>query len=290
MKKLFSMILMSVVLFAACTDENDPVVEQLVTIQASIADGSRVALDDIDETIVNWSTGDVINLTINEVQYPFTWQEGTTFAYEGNNLPTLTQGMQITATYASDYSITQTGLKSDVGSYMALSASTNVQAGDNYSDLDFTFSHETSVLKLTISNDDFKGADVTGITLKAGGTVVTEATKTFTGDASGNVTAYFAINPATLNNVTLQATCGGNNYFGTLTNKSLESGKLYNATAALANACFLPDGSTFKTEINNFLGIFCWWCPSWIFTCCNKLDFCQSRIILQKVIYFCFES
>lgn len=257
MKKLFSMILMSVVLFAACTDENGPVVEQLVTIQASIADGSRVALDDIDETIVNWSTGDVINLTINELQYPFIWQEGTTFAYTGNEtLPALELGTVITAIYAPAYD-SQTGLKADIGNYMVLSATETVGAGEGYKDLDFTFSHETSVLKLTISNDDFKGADVTGITLKAGGTVVATATETFKGAKDGHIVVYFAIPSSAFNmqNVTLHATCGANTYFATMTDKVLTSGKLYKATATLAKACFLPNGVTFKMAILNELDI-----------------------------------
>lgn len=256
MKKLFTMIMMAVVLFTACTNEDEPTVEQIVTIQATIAHDSRVALGDTDEKKVNWTAGDIINLTINEIAYSFTWQEGTTFAYTGNaSLPSLTPGTQITATYVSTINATQSGLKEDVGRYMALSATETVQTELDYNDLNLTFSHRTSVLKLTLSNKDFKGADVTDITLKAGGTVVATATNTFRGDGgTGSVTAYLAINPTTLNNVTLQATCGGNNYFGTLTNKELTSGKLYNATATLANACFLPDGSTFKTEINNFLG------------------------------------
>ena len=85
MKKLFTMTLMAVVLFAACTHENDPVVKQIVTIQASIASDSRVALgDDEDEKKVSWTEGDKITLRISDVEYEFTWQEGTTFAYSGN--------------------------------------------------------------------------------------------------------------------------------------------------------------------------------------------------------------
>lgn len=65
MKKLYAMILLAVVLFAACTHENDPVVEQIVTIQASIAhdSDSRVALGEgVNENKVSWTTGDKITL------------------------------------------------------------------------------------------------------------------------------------------------------------------------------------------------------------------------------------
>ena len=259
MKNLLTIILMAAVVLTACTKENitvtEPAVDQIVTINATIAGDTKVALGEEDEKKVNWTAGDIINLTIKEVAYSFTWQEGTTFAYTGDAiLPALTQDLQITASYAPEFSTTQTGLKADVGNYMALTAEETVDTEKNYGDLNLTFSHGTSVLKLTLSNEAFKGADVTDITVKAGTEVVAKATATFTGDASGNVTVYFAINPATLNNVTLHAVCGENTYFGTLSNKELTSGKLYNATATLANACFLPNGSTFKTAINTFLG------------------------------------
>ena len=246
MKKLFTIILLAAVLFAACTHENNPVVEQIVTIQASIAHDSRVALGEDDEKKVNWTEDDVINMTIAGTEYPFTWQEETTFAYKGNNLPTLTQGMRITATYVSDFSSTQTGLKSDVGNYMVLSASTNVQAGDNYSDLNLTFSHGTSVLKLILSNEAFKEANVTDITLKAGTEVIAKATNTFTGDATnGSVTAYMAIQPAELGNITIHATCNGNTYTNTLGNNNIVAGKLYGVNKTLPYAYVdlgLPSG------------------------------------------------
>ena len=251
MKKLFSMILLAVVLFAACTHENDPVVKQIVTIQASIANDSdsRVALGDGEnEKKVTWTTGDKITLNIDEGEYEFTWQGGTTFAYSGNGeLPSLTQDMQITATYASDYDITQIGDKEHVGNYMALSAVATVETGQDYSDLNLTFSHRTSVLKLTLSNDAFKNSSVTDITVKAGTTVVASTTATFTGDSeNGRVTAYLAIQPATLENITLHATCNGNTYTNSLANKTVEAGKIYLAEKNLPYAYVdlgLPSGT-----------------------------------------------
>ena len=234
MKKLYAMILLAVVLFAACTHENDPVVEQIVTIQASIAhdSDSRVALGEgVNENKVSWTTGDKITLNIGEGEYEFTWQSGTTFAYTGGGtLPGFDEVTSITATYASSFNTTQTGLKSDVGSYMALSATTTVETGQDYSDLELRFSHGTSVLKLTLSNEAFKDANITDITVKAGTTVVakTATETTFTGDAeNGSVTVYFAIQPATLENVTIHATCSGNPYSSSLGNKTVVAGKLY---------------------------------------------------------------
>ena len=251
MKKLFSIILMAAVMFAACTKENTPVTDQtvtdqIVTINATIAGDTKVALGEENEKKVNWTDGDIIKLTISGTEYEFTWEEGTTFAYEGNDLPTLEQGTVITATYASTYDITQTGLKADVGNYMALSAETTVKEGENYGDLNLTFSHGTSVLKLTLSNDAFKGAEVTDITVKAGAAVVATATETFTGDAeNGSVTAYLAIQPAALENVTIHATCNGNTYTNTLGNNNIVAGKIYQVNKTLPYAYVdlgLPSG------------------------------------------------
>ena len=251
MKKLYAMILLAVVLFAACTHENDPVVEQIVTIQASIAhdSDSRVALGEgVNENKVSWTTGDKITLNIGEGEYEFTWQSGTTFAYTGGGtLPGFDEVTSITATYASSFNTTQTGLKSDVGSYMALSATTTVETGQDYSDLELRFSHGTSVLKLTLSNEAFKDANITDITVKAGTTVVakTATETTFTGDAeNGSVTAYFAIQPGTLENVTIHATCNGNTYSSSLGNKTVVAGKLY--TVDLQE--FLPNYLIFVAE------------------------------------------
>ena len=260
MRNLFTIILMAAVVFVACTKENTPVTnqnvsDQVVTINATIAGDTKVALGEADEKKVNWTTGDVISLTINAVAYPFTWQEGTTFAYTGvEALPALAQGMQITAVYNDSYNTTQTGLKADVGKYMVLSAEKTVSAETNYGDLNLTFSHGTSVLKLALINEAFKGADVTDITVKAAGKNVATATATFTGGAdNGSVTVYFAIKPDQLKSLTLHATCEDNTYFGTLSDKNLLGGKLYNANVVLDEACFLPKGADFKNEVTSFI-------------------------------------
>ena len=232
MKKLFTIILMTVVLFTACTKENVPAVDQIVTINATIAGDTKVALGDGEnEKKVNWTESDKIKLIISGSEYEFTWKEGTTFEYTGNiQLPTLTEGLQITATYVSTYYTEQTGLKGDIGSYMALSDEKTVATGQNYGDLNFTFSHGTSVLKLTLKNDDFKGKDITNITLKAGTTEVAKATNTFKGaEADGSVTVYLVLKPATLTNVTIHATCDSKEYIALMGDKGVESGKIYNA-------------------------------------------------------------
>ena len=66
MKKLFTIILMAAAILTACTKENNPVANQIVTINATIAGNTKVALGEGEnEKKVNWTEGDVINLTIN---------------------------------------------------------------------------------------------------------------------------------------------------------------------------------------------------------------------------------
>ena len=235
MKNLFYVISIVALLFSACTKEETPTVSQVVTINATIGSDTRIALGEVDEKKVSWSEGDIINLTINEVAYPFIWLEGTTFAYTGDaQLPVLEEDMLIQATYAPTYSTNQTGLKADVGRYMALSAEKSVTSEQSYGELSLNFSHETSVLKLTLSNADFKGKEVTDIMVKAGATVIASASETFMGDAeSGSVVAYLAVQPGAMNNVTLHATCDGNTYTNSLSNNTLVAGKIYKIEKSL---------------------------------------------------------
>ncbi len=240
MKNLLTIILMATVVLTACTKGDttvtEPAVDRIVTINAIIAGNTKVALGKEDEKKVNWTTGDIINLTINNVAYPFTWQEGTTFAYSGDaTLPALTQDLQITASYAPEFSKIQTGLKADVGNYMALFAEKTVTTEISYGDVNLAFSHGTSVLKLTLRNNDFKGNNVTDIALKSGSAILVTATSTFVGDTNdGSVIAYFAIQPAQLQDVTVNATCNAKEYVATMSSKELIGGKLYNGSVEVA--------------------------------------------------------
>ena len=71
MKNLHTIILMAAVVLTACTKENitvtEPAVDQIVTINATIAGDTKVALGEEDEKKVNWTAGDIINLTIKPI-------------------------------------------------------------------------------------------------------------------------------------------------------------------------------------------------------------------------------
>lgn len=230
MKKLITIILMAAVLFTACTKDDSGAADKIATINATIIGYTKAALGTDDETKVNWTENDVIHLNINASEYPFTWKEGTAFVYTGEEpLPELANGTQITAAYANAYSTSQTGLKDDLGNYIVLSAEKTVTTEKNYRDLNLAFFHGTSVMKLTLSNEDFKGKEVTGITLKSDGEVIVTATATFVGDANkGNVIAYLAVLPNQLQYITIHATCDSEEYIAAISDKEQISGKLYN--------------------------------------------------------------
>ena len=65
MKKLITIIVMAAVLLTACTIENSPVVDQIITINAIIAGDTKVALGIEDEKKVSWTEDDIINLTVS---------------------------------------------------------------------------------------------------------------------------------------------------------------------------------------------------------------------------------
>lgn len=236
MKKLNTFILMIAVVLTACTKENSPETDKIATINATITGFTKVILGADDEKKATWTEGDVIHLIINATEYPFTWKEGTVFSYTGEEkLPALAKGTQITASYVNVYNTSQTGLKDDVGNYLILSAGKTVTTEKNYMDLNLAFSHGTSVLKLTLSNDDFKGKEVKDITVKSDGEVILTATATFLGDANeGNVIAYLAIQPNKLQDITIHATCASKEYIAAMSDKEILSGKLYNEQVEMA--------------------------------------------------------
>lgn len=228
---------------ASCSNEEmQNITEQdsvkTVTIRASIADdaSSRIALGDSEngQTKVSWSSGDAFALTVNGTPYTFTLKEGTTdeFTYTGE-FPNITSETAVTATYPADASnidyAYQTGTTSGLSTYMTLAASASISS---IKDISLTFEHNTSVMKLELTNDAFKSASVNNITVDLGGTATITTTETFTGDSdNGKVTAYVVLNtPASVNtkDVTLFVECGDKTYSASLTNeKTLEVGKLY---------------------------------------------------------------
>lgn len=242
MKNLFAFMMLAQVLFTACINEDAPMPDEgkTVTICATIAGDadSRIALGETDEKKVNWTFGDKIALIINETDYEFTWQEATTFKYTGTEeLPELVSGT-ITAKYPAtdadvDYS-NQPGTKNGVTQFMTLAGSTSVAEGQDYSDLSITFSHNTSVVKMMLTNDAFKTKEVS-VSLHAVGLPGNKMTVTepLSADSQGEVTVYFVIpvtSEMTMSDAEIFASCDNQVLHVSLGSKELVPGKLYKVT------------------------------------------------------------
>ena len=229
--------------FAACTELETPMNEQnetkVTTIMATIESDmiSRVALTD-DETNrvlkVAWETGDDFKINVNGNDYTFTYTENDEFECTDPNFPeTFTAAGTVTATYPAtapaDYK-EQQGTLEGAADLITMTAALDVEARQSTSNMELQFKHNTAVVKLNLSNEDFAGKSVTSVGIKAGGTQVVTATEALTGDADGSVTAYFVIPSASfaMTSTTIHATCNGNSYSASLSDKTLEAGKLYN--------------------------------------------------------------
>lgn len=246
--KKYSFILWAVMtvmgLFTACTDNDSPMTEQTlsktVSIHATIEDdfGSRVALED-DATNrvvkVDWKKNDDFKIKVNGTDYTFTYTDNKKFECSDPNFPTtFTEGGFVIATYPATTPVvysTQPGTLEGAASLLTMTATLNVNAGQSTENLDLVFKHTSSIVKLTLINNDFKGKEVTQVLLNAGSSAVVAVTETFTGTTIyGSIVAYLVIPETVLNMkaITIHAVCGEGNYFASLSNKSLETGKLYN--------------------------------------------------------------
>ena len=236
--------------FIACTDNESPMSEQTevkpVTILATIDGdlGSRVTLtDDAGNRVVkvDWAQGDDFKINVNGSEYIFVYDTSTgAFAYDGSNgaFPeTFSSAVPVTATYpASPPSAygNQTGTLAGTAVLLTMTATLDVEAGQSTEDLNLNFKHNNSIVKMTLGNEAFKEKSVTGITLKSGSTVVTTVSEPFTGDTeNGSIVVYFAVEPKAMTDISILAVCEESNYITTLTDNTLQSGKLYNVNKTL---------------------------------------------------------
>ncbi len=197
--------------FTACNNEDDLLVQEQtnakpVVIRATIGEVSRLALGDSEggQTKLSWGTGDAFALKIGEQTYTFNWQEGNDFVYDNNNgtFPeTFATAGIITATYpataAGELSV-QSGTKANVGNYMQMTAGLAVTAGQSTTDLNLNFEHQTSVVEITLENDQYanrKAVVELRTQAEAMYSTPTEDEQQVEFDGSGKLTVYFAVSP-----------------------------------------------------------------------------------------------
>lgn len=267
MKGLFILpLVMFMASFLMACSENDELESKqennIVVINAGIGadEDSRTLLgDDVGtEVPIYWSddTNEAFSVTIGEIPYTFTKKENTTNAVTAkfvcyDEIPTLTIG-----TYIAKYPVNnvssytqQEGTKESLHKYHYMEASYTTTEGQNWSDINFEFETKVAILKLTLNNDKFKEQNVTDVALNANETTVVAATSTFIGAADdGSIIVYFAVQPQTLNNVTITATCGGIDYTTALDNKTLVGGKMYRVIKEMTETVFVPQFSVSTTQ------------------------------------------
>lgn len=227
--------------FTACTDNDSPMIEQVetktATIHATIDGdlGSRVALtDDAANRVVkvDWKQDDAFKINVNGTDYTFKYTADNKFECDATDFPaTFESAGTVTATYPAVAPIaytSQPGTLAGAESFLTMTATLDVEAGQSTEDLALNFKHQSSIVKLTLKNDDFKEKSVTWVTLNNGDDAVATATQAFTGAADGSIQAYFVVEPQAMVGTSILAVCEGSNYTATLSDNTLEAGKLYN--------------------------------------------------------------
>ena len=269
--------------FTACNNEDELLVQEQtetkpVVIRATIGNVSRLALGDSEDgkTKLSWGTGDAFALTIDEKSYTFEWQEGNNFVYDNNNgvFPTtFTETTTITATYpataAGGLSV-QSGTKANVGNYMQMAAELDVNAGDATDDLNLSFEHQTSVVEITLENDQYAGLKAV-VELRTQAEAMystpTEDEQKVQFDGSGKLTVYFAVSPTNAEvsgwYIGLSLVFLGDTYYDAapLSDLKLDASKMYKVSKGssdLKMAYKIDDAAPSTVVAYNAIGLYKW--------------------------------
>ena len=269
--------------FTACNNDDELLVQEQantkpVVIRATIGNVSRLALGDSDgtSTKVTWSTGDAFALKIGEQTYTFNWQEGNDFVYANDNgdFPeTFATAGTITATYpataAGELSV-QSGTKANVGNYMQMAAELEVNAGDATDDLNLSFEHQTSVVEITLENDqhaNLKAVVELRTQAEAMYSTPTEDAQQVQFDGSGKLTVYFAVSPTDAEvsgwYIGLSFVFLGDTYYDTapLSDLKLDASKMYKVSKGssdLKMAYKIDDAAPNTVIAHNAIGLYKW--------------------------------
>ena len=269
--------------FTACNNDDELLVQEQtetkpVVIRATIGNVSRLALGDSEDgkTKLSWSEGDAFALKIGDESYTFNWQEGNDFVYANNNgdFPeTFATAGTITATYpataAGELSV-QSGTKANVGNYMQMVAKLDVNAGDATDDLNLSFEHKTSVVEITLENNQYanlKAVVELRTQAEAMYSTPTEDEQKVQFDGSGKLTVYFAVSPTDAEvsgwYIGLSLVSGGDTYYDTapLSDLKLDASKMYKVSKGssdLKMAYKIDDAAPNTVIAYNAIGLYKW--------------------------------
>ena len=236
--------------FTACTNEDSLVIEQTeaktVTIRATIDGdlGSRVTLEDDAENRVvkvDWAEGDAFKITVNNKDYTFVYNPSTgAFEYDNSQDATFPETFTSAGTVTAIFPATapeeydnQSGALEGAAAFLTMTAMLEVTEGQSTENLALNFKHNNSIVKLTLKNDAFKENSVTSVALKSGSNAVVTASGDFAGDTNGNILVYFAVAPQDMEDIWIHAVCENKDYVMGLSDKELQSGKLYNVNKTM---------------------------------------------------------
>ena len=247
--------MMAMVSVVSCTEEmaspqqpaGPELQKEAVTVHAVMDEGmTKVTLgDDSGETTpVYWDADDKIGITIGGTTYTFDRTDDAVgsktadFEYKTGEpaLPELTAGEYKFTYPATGKAVlaSQTGTKEGLKAYHYMEATFTATDGQNWNALPgLSFETKVAIVKLTLTNEAFKGKSVTEVTLKSAEATYT-ATGTFTGsDADGSIAVYLAVEPADLTDCIITVVCGASTYEATLSDNVLEAGRLYRVSKAV---------------------------------------------------------
>ena len=254
--RIFTAAMMMAMTFAiSCNDDTvspqgpaGPALQENAVIVHAVMDEdmTKVTLGDDSgaSTQVHWDAEDQIGIRIDETTYTFDRTDDAVgsktadFEYKtgGVALPTLTAG-EYTFTYPATGKAalaSQTGTKEGLKAYHYMEATFTVTDGQNWNNLPgLSFETKVAIVKLTLTNEAFKGKEVTEVTLKSAEATYT-ATGTFSGsDADGSIVVYLAVEPAALTDCIITAVCQTKAYEAALSDNTLVAGKLYRVSKTM---------------------------------------------------------
>ena len=261
--RLFTLVLMAMSVFS-CSKESvkefeDEINRGAVTITAGINNDAKTktTLGDTsgESTKVYWEEGDSFILTIGGEDYTFdinpaySNENPSTYAtFTCANAPKKIAAGDYVAKYSNVATPTQqAGTKEGLSDYQYMEADIDIDTERNLEDVSIKFYTKVSVVELTLTHDDFKGATVSDVALKNAGDVVAQSLQStsFTGDSDGNIVVYFAV-PAgkEFTAATITAMCDDTAYSATI-NSALTTveGKLYQVKKSMTSRTVVSSGT-----------------------------------------------
>ena len=261
--RLFTLVLMAMSVFS-CSKESvkefeDEINRGAVTITAGINNDAKTktTLGDTsgESTKVYWEEGDSFVLSIGGEDYTFeidpaySNENPSTYAtFTCADAPEKIAAGDYVAKYSNVATPTQqAGTKEGLSDYQYMEADIDIDTERNLEDVSIKFYTKVSVVELTLTHNDFKGATVSDVALKNAGDVVAQSLQStsFTGDSEGNIVVYFAV-PAgkEFTAATITAMCDDTAYSATI-NSALTTveGKLYQVKKSMTCRTVVSSGT-----------------------------------------------